>query len=82
MKIVWSVDFCKSGYFFLSGSGDRTIKLWSTDDSICQKVYLGHQDDVIKVEFLRNPDLIASGSEDKTIKIWNTLTADCINVTH
>lgn len=80
MKTIWSVDFSKSGYFFLSGSADKTVKLWSTDDSICQRVYIGHEDDVIKVEFMKNPDLIASASEDRTIRIWNTLTANCMNV--
>jgi transcription initiation factor TFIID subunit 5 len=80
MKTIWSISFNKSGYFFLSGSADRTIKLWSTDDSIPQRVYVGHQDDVTKVDFLNNPDLMVSGSEDKTIRIWNTLSTQCINV--
>jgi WD40 repeat protein len=56
------------------------MKLWSTDDSIAQRVYLGHQEDVIKVDFLKNPDLVASASEDKTVRIWNTLNTQCINV--
>lgn len=78
--MIWSIIFSKSGYFFLSGSADKTIKLWSTDDSIPQRVFLGHLDDVIKVDFLVNPDLIASGSVDKSVRIWNTLTAQCISV--
>jgi transcription initiation factor TFIID subunit 5 len=80
LKTIWSVSFNKSGYFFVSGSADRTIKLWSTDDSISQRVFLGHQADVLKVDFMKNPDLIVSASEDKTVKIWNTLTTQCINV--
>jgi transcription initiation factor TFIID subunit 5 len=74
LKTIWSVSFSKSGYFFLSGSADKTIKLWSTDDSIAQRVFIGHHLDVIKVNFMENPDFIISSSEDKTLKIWNTLT--------
>jgi len=64
----------------LSGSADKTMKLWSTDDSIPQRAYVGHDSDVMKVSFLSNPDLVISGSEDKTLRIWNALTTDCLNV--
>jgi transcription initiation factor TFIID subunit 5 len=80
LKTIWSLSFNKSGYFFLSGSADKTIKLWATDDSIPQRIYVGHQDDVTKVDFLKNPDLMVSASEDRTIRIWNTLTTQCLNV--
>ncbi len=79
-KTIWSVSFSKSGYFFLSGSADKTIKLWSTDDSIAQRVFVGHSEDVTKVDFMKNPDLIASASDDKTVRIWNTFNTQCINV--
>ena len=74
IKTIWSVVFSPTGYFFLSASSDKTIKLWVTDDPKPQKIYIGHKDDVIKADFMRNPDLIISSSEDQTIRIWNTLT--------
>ena len=81
IKTIWSVSFCPSGYFFLSASSDKTVKLWVTDDSKPQKVYIGHKEDVRKADFMRNPDLIISSSEDLTIRIWNALTTEQVKVT-
>lgn len=53
----------------LSGSWDKTIKVWS-EDWKCLIVLKGHTDCVVCLENL-GLNLIASGSVDNTIKLWD-----------
>ncbi|CAF1013692.1 unnamed protein product [Brachionus calyciflorus] len=54
-----------------SGSVDRTIKIWNTNDFSLVRTLTGHTDIVRTLSVLKNGNL-ASGSSDRTIKIWNT----------
>ena len=57
----------------VSGSIDKTIKLWNPVDGSLKKTLIGHTEGVCALTVLLNGDLV-SGSEDKTIKIWITTT--------
>lgn len=70
LKVVWSVCFSESGYYFLSGSGDGMMKLWKTSDPNAKRIYY-HKNDIYKVSFAKNPDYVISAGEDCSIKIWN-----------
>ena len=61
----------------VSGSGDKTIKIWDTTAGICLKTFQGHTNFVSCLQMLPSGQL-ASGSWDKTIKIWNTTTGTCL----
>jgi WD40 repeat protein len=80
ISCIWSLDFNESGYFFLSGSSDKTIKLWKTDGPLPIRIFIGHKGDVYKIKFLKNPDYIISSSSDKTVRIWTLQKAECIRV--
>ena len=54
--------------YIISGSGDRTIKIWNYDGK-CIHTLSGHSDYVASIATTK--DYIISGSDDKTIKIWN-----------
>jgi len=54
---------------FLSGSEDKSIKLWSVDDSKCLGTWQQHSEGVWTLQEL-SKGLVASGSWDGTIKIW------------
>jgi hypothetical protein len=43
---VWDVDFSPVGVYFVSGSYDRTAKLWSTDSINPLRIFVGHTGDV------------------------------------
>ena len=77
-NIIWSVKFSDSGYFFLSASADKTIKLWKTDTPVPVRVMIGHKSDVYRAEFMKNPDFIISSSADKTVRIWTIENAQNI----
>ena len=62
----------------ISGSVDRTIKIWDANTGICLQTLKGHSDGVTSVAFSPDGTRIISGSYDKTIKIWDANTGQCL----
>jgi WD40 repeat protein len=54
----------------ISGSSDKTIKIWNPNDGKLKRTINGHTHYVRALTTLPNGDLV-SGSDDMTIKIWN-----------
>lgn len=67
--IVMSTD----GHFALSGSWDRTLRLWDLNSGETSRRFCAHTDDVLSVAFSVDNRQIMSGSRDKTARLWNTL---------
>jgi WD40 repeat protein len=65
------VAFSPDGQTIVSGSKDKTLKLWDTSGNFLDTLS-GHQDDVTAVAFSPDGQTIVSGSKDKTLKLWNT----------
>jgi len=72
----------------LTGSGDKTIKLWSLSDYTCIRTFEGHSHNVLKVVWLNVPSeekstkksvQFASAGADSLVKVWdaNLGEADC-----
>ena len=72
---VRSVAFSHDGSRIVSGSSDRTIRVWdvSTGAEMLPPLQ-GHSDWVRSVAFLHDGSKIVSGSDDKTIRVWNAST--------
>merc|ERR1740117_880070 len=73
---VASVVLSSDGQFALSGSWDKTMRLWDLNTAVTVRTFQGHAKDVNSVAFSGDNRQIVSGSRDKTIKLWNTL-AEC-----
>lgn len=71
--IVSDVVMSSDGQFALSGSWDKTLRLWDLSASKTTRMFSGHTKDVLSVAFSADNRQIVSGSRDKTIKLWNTL---------
>ena len=72
--------FNKGGDMFITGSYDRTSKLWDTETGKEILTFTGHQNIVYCLAF-NNPfgDRVATGSFDKTAKIWDTSSGECLS---
>jgi len=73
---VTDVVMSSDGQFALSGSWDKTLRLWDLNTGQTTRQFVNHTKDVLSVAFSADNRQIVSGSRDKTIKLWNTL-AQC-----
>jgi len=95
---VWSVKFApkdtpgivgESGPaagkgLILTGSGDKTIKIWNLSDYSCVRTFEGHSNSVLKVAWLRTPSeergrkhvQFASAGGDGLVKVWDATTGE------
>ena len=71
--------FNKSGDKFITGSYDRTCKVWDTNSGEELHTLEGHRNVVYAIAF-NNPfgDKIVTGSFDKTCKLWNAETGQMV----
>ena len=70
------VVLSSDGQFALSGSWDRTMRLWDLNTGASVRTFQGHGKDVYSVTFSEDNRQTVSGSRDKSIKLWNSL-AEC-----
>eukprot|EP00980_Cylindrotheca_fusiformis_P025355 scaffold13505_cov69-Cylindrotheca_fusiformis.AAC.3 len=74
---VLSLECVEPGVAFLSGSVDKTARLWSVETGACLRVFAGHTDAVTTVTSVDQVTFL-TGSEDKTIKCWDAFSTLCI----
>lgn len=75
---VLSVCLSLDNQLALSGSGDKTLKLWETATGRCLKTIEGHENSVNAVCIFSDAKFALSASADNTIKLWNLETAECL----
>jgi WD40 repeat protein len=69
-----SVAFSSDGKSIVSGSEDKTIRLWDINGNPIGEPLRGHQAAVSSVAFSPDRQLIVSGSHDKTVRLWQAGT--------
>jgi len=57
---------------YVSGSHDKTIKLWDAETHRCLKTMSGHSDGVWSVNYMKDGRSLISSSVDGSVKIWDT----------
>ncbi|KAJ3897008.1 WD40-repeat-containing domain protein, partial [Lentinula edodes] len=78
---VDSVAFSPDGTRIVSGSADKTLRIWNARTGAQIGVPLqGHEHWVNSVAFSPDGTRIVSGSADKTLRIWNARTGAQIGV--
>ncbi|KAI9730948.1 MAG: U3 small nucleolar RNA-associated protein 13 [Claussenomyces sp. TS43310] len=96
---VWSVKFApkdmpiitgESGSasgkgVIITGSGDKTLRIWNLSDYSCLRTFEGHTNSVLKVAWLNIPKVddggkrrvqVATAGGDGLVKIWNVNTGE------
>ena len=57
--------------FIISGSWDKTLKMWDLKTGNCLQTFVGHTS-VVKTACLSNDNLfVISGSYDRSIQVWD-----------
>ncbi|KAF8899096.1 U3 small nucleolar RNA-associated protein [Infundibulicybe gibba] len=74
---VWTVRFGRTERILATGSGDKTIKLWSLDDFSCLKTFEGHTNSVLRVDFINMGMQLVSAASDGLVKLWNIKEEEC-----
>jgi WD40 repeat protein len=73
---VSSVALSRDGRTALSGSIDKTIKLWDLRTGIEIRTLRGHTGWVTSVALAADGNIAVSGSWDTTLKVWNLQTGE------
>jgi hypothetical protein len=60
----------------VSGSEDKTLKVWNVNTGVCEMTLEGHRDGVSCLIQLADGRVV-SGSDDSTLKVWNVNTGVC-----
>ena len=57
----------------VSGSWDKTARLWDLNSYRCERLLSGHTKDILSVAFSHDERMIFTGSMDNSLKYWNTM---------
>ncbi|HEY6565211.1 MAG TPA: protein kinase, partial [Pirellulaceae bacterium] len=69
-----SVAYHPEGKQIISGSKDRTVRVWDAEQGTIERTLSGHTDVVTGVAYVLGGTRIVSGSQDRTIRLWNAAT--------
>ena len=68
---VRSVNFSADGLRIVSGSFDRTVRVWDSTSGALLSELIGHVKYVSSVFFSKDSKEVVSGSGDRSVKIWS-----------
>ncbi|GLD57280.1 lissencephaly-1 homolog A-like protein [Lates japonicus] len=68
----------KPGPFLLSGSRDKTIKMWDVSIGMCLMTLVGHDNWVRGILFHPGGKFIVTCADDKTLRIWDYKNKRCM----
>ncbi len=75
---VKSVAFTPDGRYLLSGSRDKSIKLWELSTGRELRSYPGHESTINDLVLMPDGQHFISSSADKTAKMWNIASGELI----
>ncbi len=77
-KDINSLAVSPNDKLIISGSSDKTAKIWSSTDGTCLGVLRGHKRGVWCVGFSTHDQLVVTSSADATIKLWSLNDFNCV----
>jgi WD40 repeat protein/serine/threonine protein kinase len=76
---ISSLSVSQNGRFILSGSGDKTLKLWEIETRQCIRTFSGHKEGITSVSLSADGHYaISAGGNDCNLKQWNVESGDCL----
>ncbi|MCG3149697.1 MAG: Serine/threonine-protein kinase PknD [Verrucomicrobiae bacterium] len=77
---VESVAVSPDGRWGLSGSSDKTLRLWDLASGQSVRTFEGHSDSVESVAISPDGRWGLSGSSDNTLRVWDLANGQCLRV--
>lgn len=68
---ISGVDFHPAGSHLVTGSGDKSVKIWDFINSCCAATFLEHTAPVWTTKFHDTGDFVLSGSMDASMKLFD-----------
>jgi WD40 repeat protein/serine/threonine protein kinase len=75
---VTAVAITPDGRFAISGSRDKTVRLWALATGECLRTFKGHEGSVTCVAVTPDRHLVVSGGRDNTLRLWALATGECL----
>jgi WD40 repeat protein len=75
---VRSIAFSPDGSTLVSGSVDKTVRIWDVPNGRLIRTIDAHSDNVNAVAYSPDGRLVASGSSDQSVKLWDPLTGGLV----
>ena len=73
---VTALALSPDGKTLVTGSRDRTIRVWDLNTAKVVRTLQGHTDEVTSLAFSKDGNQLASSSKDQGIRIWNLSSTD------
>jgi WD40 repeat protein len=77
-RIVYDVAVTPGGKYAISGSWDKTLRVWDIETWECIRTLTGHTDSVFALAVTPDGKYVISASKDKTLRVWDIETWECI----
>jgi GTPase SAR1 family protein len=77
--VVRGVAVTPDGKTVVSGSDDKTLKVWDFETGQCRATFQGHTSGIYGVAVTPDGKTVVSSSADETLKVWDLATGHCRN---
>ena len=77
---IWSVSFSPNGKTVITGSLDKTVRLWDVASGREIRTFIGHDNVVKAVAFSPDGNTFASASHDHTVRLWDVASGHVIRI--
>jgi hypothetical protein len=77
---VMSVALSSDGKRLLTGSGDKTARLWDVDSGKTVHTFQGHTDPVFSVALSSDGMRVLTGSDDRTARLWDVESGNTLQI--